>query len=121
MRRSTSSGSTPKSCAADDVGEHRRRAAVAHRRGGGDERHRGHDDLVARPDSGGQVREVQRRGAARQRDGVRDAEEVREGRLERLRARAEGQPAGPQAGRDRLDVALAQADVEDRDVGQAFA
>jgi hypothetical protein len=114
-------GIDPEVVRAGDVGQHRRCAAVAHRRGGGDERHRRHDDLVARPDAGGQVREVKRRGAARQRDRVRHAQHFRKRRLEALRARTHRQPARAQAGRDRVDVALAQADVEHRDVGQAFA
>ena len=100
---------------AEDVGEHRLGAAVAGGGRGGDERDRRHDDLVARPDAGGQHREVQGGGAAREGDRVGDAEMLGELALERVGARAHRQPAGAQRRVDRRAVLLAQREVEERD------
>jgi hypothetical protein len=52
---------------------------------------------------------------------VRHAEVLGERGLERLDPGPHGQPPRVQAVGDRLDVALPQADVEDRDLAQAFA
>ena len=66
-----------------DVGEDRLGADVEDRVDRGHERQRGHDHLVARPDAGGQQREVQRGGAADDRaDRGRRSVELREQRLE---------------------------------------
>ncbi len=60
--------------ARDDLGEDRVGAAVDRRRGRRRERERRHDHLVPRTDPGGEVGEVQRRRAARDRDRVPRAE-----------------------------------------------
>ena len=63
-------GVEPEVVRAGDVGEHRRAAAVDDRGGGGGERHGRDDHLVARPDAGGEVGEVQRGRAGGERDRV---------------------------------------------------
>ncbi len=106
--------------ARDDLGEHRRRAAIHHRGGGRRERKRGHDHLVAGADASGQVGEVQRRGAAGERDRVTRAELRRERLLERGGAGAERQPARAQRLRDRLEVLRRQPQVEQRQLGEGL-
>ena len=53
-----------------DVDEHRRRAEAVDHAGGGEERIRGDDDLVARPDAENHQRDQQRVGAGRKSDRV---------------------------------------------------
>ncbi len=106
--------------ARDDLREHRRRPAVERRRGGRRERERRHDHLVARSGPGGQIGEVQRGGAAGDRDRVARAELRGERLLERGRARAERQPARAQRLRDRLQVLRRQTQVEQRQLGEGL-
>ena len=89
---------------ARDVDEDRRRADVAHRVDSGDEGERGDEDLVARPEPGGEAHQVQCRGAARDRARVRDADVRREGRLELRGARPHAEPTGAVGRRDARDV-----------------
>ena len=65
-----------------DLGEHRHRARGDDGVHGGDERERGDDHLVAAADAERGERAPQRRGAVRDRDGVRAAEHVARGPLE---------------------------------------
>ena len=108
-------GVEPEVLLTGDLGQDRGAAAITNRGGRGDEGDAGHDHLVAGADSGGQVGEVQSRGATADGHRVLDPEMLGELRLELLDPRPHRQPTGAQGGGDGLDVALVQADVEDGD------
>ena len=89
-----------------DVGEHRRRAGVDdHVRGRGPGERAG-DHLVAGADPERDEREVERRGARRDREHVLRLEVVAHARLELGRARAGRQPARAERLGDGLDLGL---------------
>ena len=86
-----------------DVREHRCRAAVndcVRRRDPGEARH---DHLVARSHADGAERKMQRRGATRRRQGMRDTVPFGERRFEGGDLRTLGDPAGPEHLRDGSD------------------
>ena len=98
-----------------DVHEDRGGAAVADAVGGGDEGVADGDDLVARLDADRQQRQVQGRGAARNRAGVGGADQGGEGLLELRDPGALADPAGAQGLGGGLDLFLADVGFGDGD------
>ena len=89
-----------------DVGEYRCRALVDRAVRRRDERVRRRDHLVAGPDAREPHAEMQTRRARRHRRAVRDADRVREQRLEARSGRPEREPTGPKHLEHELLVAL---------------
>ncbi len=102
--------------AAHEVAEDRLGAAVADSVGGGDEGQRGDDHLVAGLDTGGDASDMERGGAARKGEDVLRAEVLGEFLLERLRLRARAEPTRAKRRSDGLELLVADAHVEDRDL-----
>ena len=99
---------------------HRHRAAGAHGQPGGDEGVGGDDDFVARPDVHGKQRQLQRRQAVGDADGVPHAAEPREFFLEGLDFRPEDVAAAGVHPFDRgvefrLDLQVRGLEVQERD------
>ena len=90
------------------VDEDRRRPDVLDGIGGGDERHRGHDHLVAGADVQCPQCEHQGRRAGRDAANMRDADVLLEHALESLDLRARADPARTQRVGDLLDLRVAQ-------------
>jgi len=87
-----------------DVDEDRTRAGEQHRIGRREERERGHEHLVPRPDAERLERDLQGRGPARDRDRPMRARRRPQPRLEGPDHRALGQASGSQHLRDGLAV-----------------
>ena len=99
-----------------DIGEHRGRARDGHRIRGGGEGEGGDDDLVTRPDSGGEQSQVQGGGPRVDRDGPRPRHESgRKLLLERGHLRALSDHARTHDGGDRVDLLLADERAGGRD------
>ncbi len=99
-----------------EVGEDRRRALVERTVRGCDERVRRRDHLVSRPDPRGDGQVMQSGRAARDRGGVRRADDLGECLLEALDGGAEGQPSRAEHFHDELFLALVEPGLGERDL-----
>src|SRR6266550_255407 len=104
-----------------DVGEDRRGALEDEAVRGGREGQRRGDRFVAGPEPGATREEVQARGAARDRDGVRRPDALGDELLEAVDRRAEREPPGAQHLEHELLLALIQQRASKRDRAQAGA
>ena len=104
-----------------DVREDRRRAFEDEAVGGGDERERRGDRLVSRPKPGDSCKEVQARGAARDRGRKGGADPLGDQLLEALDRRPEREPPGAQHFDHELFLTLVQQRSGERYLSSAGA